>query len=170
MVIVKNEKLDVISINDENSLIVNPVNCVGVSGAGFAALMKNIFTEEQLVYERECKMKRLHLGSFLLSGDVLFIPTKTHWKDNFKSSKYKYTDILQNSVSVSPYSDAFLFYQIYCSFMKFTKYCLDNDKSFTIHMPLIGCGLAGGNADDLIAMFKNEFSFTPNKYIIYDNR
>lgn len=65
--------------------LVNPVNCVGVSGKGLAKEFKKRFPEAQRGYERTCKWGNLNIGRLLFYSDqsrvVLFFPTRRHWRD-----------------------------------------------------------------------------------------
>jgi O-acetyl-ADP-ribose deacetylase (regulator of RNase III) len=67
-------------------VLVNPVNCVGVSGKGLAMEFKKRFPAAQLDYERACVDGRLTLGQVLLTPApapvrfIAFLPTKTHWR------------------------------------------------------------------------------------------
>lgn len=69
--------------------IVNPVNCVGVSGAGLAKAFKIRFPESYAAYRAACvKHHSLKLGSVFVDpvdeGELRFVvyfPTKHHWLD-----------------------------------------------------------------------------------------
>lgn len=70
--------------------LVNPVNCVGVSGKGLAREFKHRFPAGQEEYEQACKWKALVPGVVLASHRdwdkpwVLYLPTKVHWKNPSK--------------------------------------------------------------------------------------
>jgi len=67
--------------------LVNPVNCVGVSGAGLAKVFATRFPEEQRQYERIAKSGTLHLGEICVvprNGSpryIVYFPTKDHWRN-----------------------------------------------------------------------------------------
>ncbi len=67
-------------------VLVNPVNCVGVSGKGMAREFKKRFPAAQRDYERACLEGRLTLCQVLLTPApapvrfIAFLPTKTHWR------------------------------------------------------------------------------------------
>ena len=73
--------------NSEMQTLVNPVNCVGVMGAGLALSFKNRFPDMFLFYRTACAEGRIAVGKPLLyvSADekirILLFPTKKHWKD-----------------------------------------------------------------------------------------
>ncbi len=158
--------------NEKFSYIVNPVNCVGVSGAGFALEVKNRFPEAEAQYKQECKMKRLMLGYFYINGSVIFLPTKNHWKDRVTSFKTSYKDILEtpNTKLVDLKSEAFVNYSIYSSLKKLERHFMTSSAIIKIGMPLLGCGLAGGRPESFIEMMRTEFDENSRiVYQIYDN-
>ena len=68
--------------------LVNPVNCVGVMGAGLALQFKQRFPGNYRYYKRECKEGRIALGQVLVvpismtnPKYIINLPTKKHWKD-----------------------------------------------------------------------------------------
>ena len=65
--------------------LVNPVNCVGVMGAGLALEFKNRYPDMYLEYVRACSMGRLRLGEVRLFSypekNILSFPTKHHYSD-----------------------------------------------------------------------------------------
>ena len=117
MVEIINERFDWDNIKNVDYFL-NPVNCVGVSGKGFALEVKNRFPEEESFYAEQCKLKKLKLGFFLQKNSVVFIPTKNHWTDaKTKVTKFSYKDILNgvSGVNVTSGTEHVLFYLIYCS-------------------------------------------------------
>lgn len=64
--------------------IVNPVNTVGVSGAGLAKDFKKRYPKAQRSYEKACR-EGFRIGEMLLWQSpekwVLFLPTKEHWRE-----------------------------------------------------------------------------------------
>lgn len=63
--------------------LVNPVNCVGVQGAGLARQFREHFPDLDVQYRAACRLGMLTLGNPLLSADgrVLWFPTKHHWRE-----------------------------------------------------------------------------------------
>ena len=69
-------------------VLVNPVNCVGVSGAGLALKFKRRFPLENVVYQDACNSGRIWLGNPLAvftdqesPKAIVYFPTKNHWRD-----------------------------------------------------------------------------------------
>jgi O-acetyl-ADP-ribose deacetylase (regulator of RNase III) len=69
--------------------LVNPVNCVGVMGAGLALQFKRAFPQNFAAYETACAAGQLQPGTMLvhatgaLSGPrwIVNFPTKRHWRE-----------------------------------------------------------------------------------------
>lgn len=66
-------------------VLVDPVNCVGVAGAGLALAFRRRHPEAHRVYLRACETGALAPGR-LASADglfrtIVFFPTKRHWRD-----------------------------------------------------------------------------------------
>jgi O-acetyl-ADP-ribose deacetylase (regulator of RNase III) len=67
--------------------LVNPCNCVGVSGAGLAKVFATRFKPEQRQYEHVAKSGTLHLGEICVVPRlgspryIVYFPTKDHWKN-----------------------------------------------------------------------------------------
>ncbi len=69
-------------------VLVNPVNCVGVMGAGLAKQFREVYPEMFRSYQKACwegdvSIGRMHVwptGEFR-PGYVVNFPTKNHWKD-----------------------------------------------------------------------------------------
>jgi O-acetyl-ADP-ribose deacetylase (regulator of RNase III) len=66
--------------------LVNPVNCVGVMGAGLALAFKSRFPTAFLAYVKACQRGELTPGrifTFAVDGKIIFhFPTKQHYRDN----------------------------------------------------------------------------------------
>lgn len=69
-------------------VLVNPVNCVGVMGAGLAKRFKSRFPENYQSYKVVCDLRDLRPGNyFLFSGSkprILNFATKDHWREPSK--------------------------------------------------------------------------------------
>ena len=68
--------------------IVNPVNCVGVAGAGLALQFKRRHAHAFLAYRRACAERRLRPGRMFMFDTgrdwprwIVHFPTKRHWRD-----------------------------------------------------------------------------------------
>jgi len=86
--------------------ITNPVNCLGVMGAGMAKTFRDRFPVMYEDYRRKCKAKQIKIGEPDLYKDasgkwILNFPTKYHWKN---PSELRYIeaglDYLVNHISV----------------------------------------------------------------------
>lgn len=72
--------------------IVNPVNCVGVMGAGLAKEFKKRYFENYKHYAAACREKRVRIGQmFVTQADekqlhkyIINFPTKFHWENRSK--------------------------------------------------------------------------------------
>ena len=64
--------------------LVNPVNCVGVAGAGLARQMRAAFPAAYTAYRVACENGTLSIGSILATPVedryVVHFPTKEHWR------------------------------------------------------------------------------------------
>ena len=68
--------------------IVNPVNCVGVAGAGLALQFRRRHPDAFLAYRRACAERRLRPGRMFMFDTgrdrprwIVHFPTKRHWRD-----------------------------------------------------------------------------------------
>ena len=114
--------------HSEAAALVNPVNCVGVCGAGLAKSFKHHFSANFLVYKKACdvggvKVGKIHPITFHEISQELYraifnFPTKKHWKEE---SKLLYIE----------------------SGMKSLVTKLRIHKIQSIAIPALGCGLGG---------------------------
>ena len=71
--------------------VVNPVNCIGVMGAGLALRFKEKFPANFKEYEKICKAGELVLGGLFIVEQntspkyIINFPTKDHWRDKSDS-------------------------------------------------------------------------------------
>jgi O-acetyl-ADP-ribose deacetylase (regulator of RNase III) len=79
-------------LQEKAEALVNPVNCLGVMGAGLAHKFRAAFPGNYLAYKKECSLGNLKIGKtyiydLLEEGDIelpryiINLPTKRHWKD-----------------------------------------------------------------------------------------
>ena len=68
--------------------IVNPVNCVGVSGAGLAKEFARRYPKNDMLYKDACKEGRVMPGRGIITETgldspayIVNFPTKRHWRD-----------------------------------------------------------------------------------------
>lgn len=127
-------------------ILVNPVNCVGVSGAGLALLFKNTYPKQQEKYKEACSQKKLSIGNiFKVPGnpEIWYIPTKKHWKN---PSKFSYIYSAVNSVRQE------LAYPAYYN------------KSIAI--PLLETGLGMQNPTKVLSLLEKELEHLQNNIYI----
>lgn len=118
------------NIFDEDvDCLVNPVNCVGVMGAGLAEQFKKRYPKNYRLYHHYCNIGYGKIGEILPIIDyrddgrlqlIINFPTKAHWS---QPSKLEY--IISGMVSL----------------VKFLNFDVLGIKSMAI--PALGCGLGG---------------------------
>jgi O-acetyl-ADP-ribose deacetylase (regulator of RNase III) len=127
-------------IKDDSQAIVNPVNCVGVMGAGLALQFKKAFPDNYEKYRIACKSNEIRLGvPFITKRNdeqdryIVNFPTKYHWQ--YQSNMESIVAGLEELV---------------------IQLNMLNIKSIAI--PKIGCGLGGLNWEDVMKHIVNVFS------------
>ena len=114
-----------------NHVLVNPVNCVGVCGAGLALVFKKLFPANYRMYHTHCKAGNMKPGGvFSTSRDVLIynVATKDHWRD--------VSDLLTVSL---------------CARNLYTT--IVSQGLTTMHIPALGCGCGElGHAWDAVLL------------------
>lgn len=110
--------------DSECSCLVNPVNSVGVMGAGLAKEFKSRFPDMFTEYKWLCDRKNLYPGKVKLwrssPTSVVFFATKCHWEE--KSTLYRVEQGLET----------FVWY------IKIGDWNIDS-----VAFPKLGCGLGG---------------------------
>lgn len=133
MKIVHNNTLDIFQIKSQ--VIVNPVNCDGVMGAGLALAFKNRFPQNFKQYNRVCSMRNLrpgmiNIGRINQTKYIFNFPTKDHWKDPSQ------LDYIQSGME---------------SLVKHVRRL--NIRSVAI--PALGCGLGGLSYEEVLPIIEN---------------
>lgn len=113
-------------LTSQNQVYVNPVNLMGVMGAGLALQFKKRFPEMFDDYAWLCKNKYFKMGEVRIHKIpdskfpeyIINLPTKNHWKD---SSKIE--DVVAGLESLEEAIQKFGFY--------------------SVALPKVGCGLGG---------------------------
>lgn len=123
------------------TFIINPVNCAGVMGAGFAKAMSQTIPGLDATYKKACKSGSLVPGRIQIvttSGPyIVNLPTKNHWKDEST------LDLIEAGLKV--FSDNI-------DLFSRTSYP-------SISMPRIGCGLGGLNWIDVETIIRRHMSW-----------
>jgi len=73
-------------LNSKASMLVNPVNCVGVMGKGLALQFKRAFPDNFRAYFFACQRGEVQPGLMHISKEkngqlIVNFPTKRHWRD-----------------------------------------------------------------------------------------
>jgi len=128
--------------------IVNPVNCVGVMGAGLAKRFANFYPEMEAEYKTACNEGKLAPGKIFVwvidtYDELLYIfnlPTKEHWKD---PSKMEY---IRKGIAELIRT-------------------MDKHEVHSVAIPALGCGLGGLNWDDVSKEIVKQFQRKPDKTV-----
>ncbi len=129
---------------NENVYAVNPVNTVGVMGAGLAKQFKDKYPSHYEKYRRAYSSGKLKTGKVLLDSEnrIITFPTKQHWRN--------------------PSTEGYI-----RSGAKSLKDLLDSDvlpKNAKVIMPKLGSGLGGLNFDRQVApILKQELGMHGDK-------
>ncbi len=113
--------------------IVNPVNCVGVMGAGLAKKFKERYPMNFVMYRAACRYGDLEPGgtaTYMVNKEffIINVATKNHWKD--KSTIEDVITGLENIVRI-----------------------IDIKKLQSICIPALGCGLGGLDWEEVKPLF-----------------
>ena len=131
--------------------IVNPINCVGIMGAGLAFEFKKRFPSMYINYARACRNKEIEVGKIWVyslpdNRHIFNFPTKNSWKE---SSRLEY-----------------ITKGLYDLKEKYFQYELNS-----ISLPALGCGLGGLDFslvyNEIVKVLDDE---TMNIYIHYHYR
>ena len=125
---------------DTSQALVNPVNCVGVSGKGLALEFKKRFPENDKEYADFCKVGLLTPGRLFVHRTnieqpefILNFPTKRHWRENSKIE------------------------DIEAGLQTLARYIVDN-KLKSVAMPALGCGYGGLDWNLVMPLIEAELS------------
>lgn len=102
--------------------LINPVNCLGVSGAGLAKEFAKRYPAAQELYEASCRFGIVRPGYPLFAGGIIYFPTKDDWR---KPSRIDW--IQEGLLAVA---DELL-------------------PGESVAIPALGCGLGGLNWEDV---------------------
>ena len=104
------------------SALVNPVNCVGVMGAGLAKQFRHRFPEMHNAYRNDCLQNRIRPGRIATYQEgnrtIVCLPTKRHWKQPSRT-----TDVRDGLLDLA-------------------RWCRENECA-SVAVPAVGAGLGG---------------------------
>lgn len=122
--------------NSKCDALVNPVNCVGVMGAGLAKAFKKEFPYYYIDYKEKCMVSKVKIGhvDIYYNGNnmpkfLISLPTKLHWKN---PSKLEYIEKGIESL----------------------KEKLKTLRINSVATPALGCGLGGLEWEDVLPIIK----------------
>lgn len=129
--------------------LVNPVNCVGVAGAGLAKQFKDRWPQQVAEYTDFCRAGKMRPGviheALLPSGQsILSVPTKRHFRDQ------------------SRLADIRLGVRELAEWLR--------RESTTIAIPPLGCGLGGLSKPEVMELIEQELSGIQAGIWLYDFR
>lgn len=132
----------------ECQALVNPVNCMGVMGAGLAKEFKKKFPFNFHQYRLACQDGEIVLGFMFTTHEagsdkwIINFPTKKHWNDrsNIREIKWGLTD-LRNT--------------------------LGRMSLGSVALPAVGCGLGGLKWKEVKKEIELVFSLSPLRVDVY---
>lgn len=126
-------------------VLVNPVNCVGVQGAGLARQFRDRFPELDAEYRAACRSGLLRLGNPVLSEDgrVLWFPTKQHYQDCSR---------------IAPITAGLV--------TLVERWGQDPDRSWAF--PALGCGLGGLSWDEVRPIMERWLGQMRGEVLMYE--
>jgi len=138
-------------------IIINPINCVGIMGAGLALEFNRRYPIMNNVYKRMCHRKLIQLGKVWVWHEhegpcgiepcryIVNFPTKDHWRDR---SQLKW--IAEGLDDFKNHSEIL------------------NAKSIAI--PALGCGFGGLSFDNVRALVVDRFKEDKRKISLFTPR
>ena len=128
--------------------IVNPVNCMGVMGAGLAKKFAQFYPNMEKEYKAICHADKLKVGQiFMWTIDahdglryIFNLPTKVHWKDPSKMQYIRHgvTELIR---------------------------LMSEHEISSVAIPAIGCGLGGLKWDDVFKEIVHQFQRETDKTV-----
>lgn len=132
-------------------VLVNPVNCVGVMGAGLALAFKRSYPSMFAAYAEACRRRQVALGAVWVWQNplgwrhevVVCLPTKAHWRDGSRVE-----DIDSGLRSLRRYLDA-------------------ADPELTVAVPMLGAGLGGLSVEQVAPLIRERLSGAHQAVYLY---
>ncbi len=140
-------------------VLVNPVNCVGTSGAGLALAFKKWCPTSQVEYERVCKTKSMRPGDLLpvvslaRGATIYYVATKDHWRD---PSRFEWVVVGLDAIIRHV----------------FARYTLGG-RPHTLAIPALGCGnggLAWADVKPIMQLAAEKMAAVGTRVWIYEPR
>lgn len=127
-------------LDGSHEVVVNPVNCVGIMGAGVALQFKRRYPEMFQSYIEHCRYglmdKHVHVSYQKLDSTVVVnLATKYHWKNNSD------LELIKHQLGELAYAAEVYGFDV-------------------ISMPRIGCGLGNLSWSDVEPLIVNAFTDT----------
>ena len=127
--------------------LVNPVNTVGVMGAGLARAFREKYPKNYKLYVKACSDRTVSIGNGVAIQDggkwIINFPTKDHWQDQ---SKIKYIELgLINLIDI-------------CNLIQVKS----------VAVPKLGCGLGGLDWKIVRPMIVSAFTATKIDLQLYE--
>lgn len=124
--------------------LVNPVNCIGVMGAGLAKQFKERYPAMFERYKKLCDNGELLLRNICVDygSGVIFFPTKRHWRD-----RSRLDDVIGGLRHLAMFLSG------------------ERRNHLTVAIPLVGAGLGGLDKCAVLAAIWEELAFVPNTTI-----
>ncbi len=134
------------------TMLVCPVNCVGVMGAGLAKEFKVRYADTRLFayYQRQCNLGVLKPGGYPMfwfgrKPYVCLFPTKGHWQRPSDISHIDSSlDIMRHRMKMWP------------------------EATERIAFPMLGCGLGGLNWADVKPLIIQHLGDLPHHIIVFE--
>lgn len=124
------------------NIIVNPVNCFGVMGAGLAKEFKKRFPKNFELYQQQCWNRTMKVGKMFITHNsdidgltIYNFPTKDFWKHKSELS------YIQKGLE------------------DMLKHLKTGD---VVAIPLLGCGLGGLSTSDVVPLMMYYFHKRPD--------
>jgi len=125
-------------------LVVHGCNAQGVMGSGFAKVVKDLHPEAFLAYKQVHRRRGLKLGQVVV------------WENPYEGRSIA-NAITQEFYGREPYRQYVSYDAVVLGMQNVCKFVDQHMPGTTIHLPLIGGGLGGGERKRLIAIFEAVF-------------
>ncbi len=132
-------------LKSDAEALVNPVNCVGVMGAGLAAQFRRAYPKNFRAYQGACLLGSVHPGAlFIFEGPpcIINFPTKRHWRE-----PSRFEDIEAGLITLDE--------------------TIRTRKLKSVAVPALGCGLGGLSWPQVKALIETKLQ-ADTRVIVYE--